>query len=162
MSINEARSATLRVQRSSLAISTAPTWRPWDGAHDPLPPWPVQRLRGGASADLAGLDLSVATLAGANLALADLSGANLNSVNLTGATLAGAVLTGADLTDALLPGGHAGRVPHRGHPTALPTGAVPMTADRWHRAEQLPLAALQEGDLTNAERCARQGIARRG
>ena len=29
VSINEARSATERVQRSSLAISTAPTWRPW-------------------------------------------------------------------------------------------------------------------------------------
>ena len=37
-----------------------------------------------------------------------------------------------------------------------------MTADRWHRAEQLALAALQEGELTNAERYARRGIARRG
>ena len=34
--------------------------------------------------------------------------------------------------------------------------------DRWHRAEQLALASLQEGELTNAERYARRGIARRG
>ena len=43
VSINDARSATERVHLSSLAISTAPTWRPVDGAHDPLPPWPVER-----------------------------------------------------------------------------------------------------------------------
>ena len=39
-----------------------------------------------------------------------------------------------------------------------------MTADRWrldwHRAEQLALAALQEGEPTNAERYARRGINR--
>ena len=41
-----------------------------------------------------------------------------------------------------------------------------MPADRWrldwHRAEQLTLAALQEGELTNAERYVRREIARRG
>ena len=48
VSINEARPATLRVHLSSLAISTAPTWRPRTAPNDPLPPWPVKRLRGGA------------------------------------------------------------------------------------------------------------------
>ena len=41
-----------------------------------------------------------------------------------------------------------------------------MPADRWrldwHRAEQLTLAAQQEGELPNAERYARRGIVRRG
>ncbi len=46
-----------------------------------------------------------------------------------------------------------------------------MTAARWHRAEQLALAALQEGELSAVERdawrerrrdAACRGIARRG
>ena len=87
--------------------------------------------------------------------------------------------------DAL--GSHVGRMPHRACRTVLPTGAVLMSrqldgqrrerdfhaathALHWHRAEQLAVAALQDRDLTDAERdawrerraAARRGIARRG
>ena len=55
------------------------------------------------------------------------------------------------------PGGHAGRVPHRARATALPTGAVPMTADRWRGRSTPTIPPNPSTPSDTARECSRSG-----